>query len=66
MKLLENSRFEAINSGLLVEMGDSKIVGRYVLGRSTLETPHPARSAKLSKVRPYKYLDGLSSQGKYG
>lgn len=27
MKLLENSRFEAINSGLLVEMGDSKIVG---------------------------------------
>jgi len=28
MKLLENSRFEAINSGLFVEAGDSKIVGR--------------------------------------
>jgi len=28
MKLLENTRFEAINSGLFVETGDSKIVGR--------------------------------------
>jgi hypothetical protein len=31
MKLLESSNFEAVNSALFVETGESKIVGRYTL-----------------------------------
>lgn len=30
MKLLESTRFEAINSALSIKTGDSKILGRYV------------------------------------
>lgn len=29
MKLLESTRFEAINSALCIKTGDSKIIGRY-------------------------------------